>query len=134
MTDTVVVILWNAVALVALAVSLVSLGGALADWEFLRERHINGLRSIQAGANLRTHATRATVALLFLFIGALVLVDSPWQGGSHWLLILASVLLTVGAVADWWDRRRSLRLLIQRGETVPPTEGYAPPKATEPMP
>jgi hypothetical protein len=129
-TDDVVVIVWNATALVSLAVSLVSLGGALADWEFLRERHINGLRSIQAGANLRTHGTRALVALLFLFIGTLVLVESPWRGAiSRWLLIVASLLLTVGAVFDWYDRRRSLRLLISRGETVPPTEGHVPPAA-----
>ena len=115
--DAIVVLIWNVAALVALALALVGLGGALADWEYLRERRINGLRSLQAGTNLRTHATRATVSLLFLLIGALVLIESPWRGdASRWMLIAASVLMALGAVADWIDRRRAIRIVIEEGK------------------
>ena len=113
MTDLAVLVLWNVTALIALSVALVSLGGALADWEYIHDRRLNGVRTIQAGANLRTQVTRALVALLFMLIGALALVEAPWRTEiSRWLLIAASMVLSAGSVWDWFDRRRIVRLLV----------------------
>lgn len=120
MDEIVVVVIWNVTALIAFAVSLVALGGALADWEFLRARGLNGLRSIQAGANLRTQGTRALVALLFLLIGVLALVDVHGRGViSRWALVLASLILTVGSIWDWVDRRRMVALIVRQEEAAP---------------
>jgi hypothetical protein len=119
------VVIWNASALIALGVSLMALGGALADWEYLRERRINGLRLLQATKNLRTQGTRALVALLFLLVGALALVGSPWTGPvGRWALVAASLVMTVGSVLDWLDRRRMVAMAIQieAGPPGPPGE------------
>ena len=119
MDDIAVVVLWNVTALVARAVALVALGGALADWEFLRIRRLNGLRSIQAGANLRTQGTRVLVSLLFLVIGILVLLDVPWRVDvSRWSLIAASVALTAGSAWDWVDRRRMQHQIMRTEREV----------------
>lgn len=115
MNELVVLVLWTVTALVALAVSMLALGGALADWEYLRERRLNGLRSIQAGANLRTQATRAIVSLLFLVIGVLAMLKAPMAGEvGRWCLVVASVVLTAGSVMDWVDRRRMVALIIRQ--------------------
>lgn len=115
MPDVIVLVVWNLTALVALAVALVGTGGALADWEYLRERRLNGLRQIQAGANLRGQLIRALVSLLFLLIGLLVLLDVPHRvTASRWMLIAASLALTVGSVMDWLSRRELIRLLIDQ--------------------
>lgn len=123
MDDVAVLAIWNATALIALGVSLVALGGALADWEYLKERRMNGLRSIQAFANVRNHTKRSLVALLFLVIGALALVEVPYRGAiSRWLLIAASLILMLASIWDWIDRARMVRLLIrseERPEPVP---------------
>lgn len=108
------IVIWNVSALIALGVSLMALGGALADYEYLRERKINGLRLLQATKNLRTQGTRAVVALLFLAIGALALIGSPLTGVvGRWGLVAASVVMTAGSVMDWLDRRRMVAMAIK---------------------
>lgn len=121
LNELLVLALWNVTALVSLIVALIGMGGALADWEYLAFRRLNGLRQIQAGANLRTQVTRAVVSLLFLLIGLLALMEAPYRAEiSRWMLIAASAVLGGSAVWDWIDRRRAIQLLIHEGEEPEP--------------
>jgi hypothetical protein len=117
MPDVLVLVLWTVSALVAMSAALLMLGAVLADLEYLLQKGHDGVNRVQAFENVRTHLTRVVIAVLFLAIGLLALVQAPYRGEiSRWLLILAAMLIAVGSVVDWLDRRKKVLLIMREEE------------------
>lgn len=114
------VLFWMLVGTLLLSVLLLlaagmTLGRKVADLEYQIAAGINGIRRIQSWVNIRTHANRVALALAFLAIAMLSLIDAPifWRSWvSRALLLLVLANYTLSSILDWIDDRRQVALLL----------------------
>lgn len=93
-----------------------ALGRKLSDLEYQIEAGINGIRRIQSHINVRVHANRVLLGLVFIATNVLTLADAPllwrtWIGRVLFILVLVD--FTMSAVLDWFSERQQVRLLLR---------------------
>lgn len=108
------IFLLTAGAILALA-SGMTLGRKLADLSYQRATGINGINRVQSVINIRTHANRIQLGLLFVIVSVLSLLEvSPVIQAWVARVLFSWVLICYAAssLLDWRDDDRIMRMQL----------------------
>ncbi|SRR6266536_2274503 len=129
MTNDILAWLLAASVAVSVALALISageLGRNLADLEYQRASGTNGIRTIQAWRNVRTHGNRVFLAVSFIVISVLLMAGAPevWRMWTNRVLfVLVPLFYLISSILDWHDDGRQLWLSLaseSRSQVSPP--------------
>ena len=98
-------------------ISSATLGRKLSDIEYQRAAGLNGVLSIQARINARTHANRVLLGLTFLLSSILTLADTDllmrtWVVRVMFIAVILAY--TVSSALDWLDERAQVHLNLAK--------------------